>query len=125
MKTFFETAGNHIVKYFCKSEEDLISYIQEQKILVADKRNDDNRNKLRCTRNAKHAENLKKTTATSTKSLLSVSSIRSTSEESSNVAPKSAEMTCFQDEAEEVVMRTNKRKIFLPDRNVSKTCRFN
>jgi len=83
VKTFFETAGNHIVKYFCKSEEDLISYIQEQKILVADKRNDDKRNKLRCTRNAKHAENLKKTTATSTKSLLSVSSIRSTSEESS------------------------------------------
>ena len=85
--------------------------------MVADKRNDDKRNKLR-------AENLKKTTATSKKSLLSVSSIRSTSEESSNVAPKSAEMTCFQDEAEEVVMRTNKRKIFLPDRNVSKTCRF-
>jgi len=79
VKTFFETAGNHIVKYFCKSEEDLTSYIKEQKRLVADKRNDDKRNKLRCTRNTKHTEELIKTNATSMKNLQSVPSTRSTS----------------------------------------------
>ena len=77
------------MKYFCKSEEDLITHIKEQKKMVAAKHNDDRLNKLRCTRHAKHAQKLEKANATSTNDLVSVGSNRSTrnlNEESLNEA---------------------------------------
>jgi len=67
------------VKYFCKNEEDLMSHVKEQKKLVAAKRNNDKRNKLSCSRLAKHAEKLKTANASSTNDLVSVCSNHSTS----------------------------------------------
>jgi hypothetical protein len=46
-----------IVKYFCKSEGDLMTYIKERRILASTKHSEDKRSNRSVKRNVKHADN--------------------------------------------------------------------